>query len=281
MKEEKKNNVIPWWVKSIISLTLTGVFSYKIIQTPVTLQFDFPSFLSLLLALFSVGLAAMFYFKTTDTSNTFYDNTYKFTRDIAELLVRIESGFGERLRHLDEAYKGMQDRFDKLPSKLQISEAKEKVEKEEKELEKIIREKEELIEELVSKAQLRDEEKQQFLNALKEKEEALNDARQELNFLRRRLRIAEQKRIIEEEEDIIPVHSPLRSYIMEHILPQMDPEYVATRPAHIIKRRFSQIKDELHDQAIRDMERYGLINSNGDLTVKGTKLFKSYALRML
>ncbi len=211
----------------------------------------------------------MFYFKPTDTSNTFYDNTYKFTRDIAELLVRIESGFGERLRHLDEAYEGMQDRFDKLPSKLQISEAKEKVEREEKELEKITREKEKLIEELVSKAQLRDEGKQQFLNAPKEKEEALNDAQQQLNFLRRRLRIAEQKRIID-EEDIIPVHSPLRTYIMKHILPQMDPEYIANRPAAFIKRRFNQIKGELHDQAIRDMERYSLIDSNGDLTTKGS-----------
>jgi hypothetical protein len=107
--KDNSGNNIPWWIKSIVLIGVTGVFCYKVIETPVNLQFDFPSFLSLLLALFSVGLAAMFYFKATDSSNAFYDNTYKFTRDIADLLVRIESGFGEKLRHLDEAYKGMQD----------------------------------------------------------------------------------------------------------------------------------------------------------------------------
>ena len=111
-RKKTSSNNLPWWVKSIALLAVTGVFCYKVIQTPINMQFDFPSFLALLLALFSVGLAAMFYFKATDSSNAFYDNTYKYTRDIAELLVRIESGFGEKLRHLDEAYTGMQDRFD-------------------------------------------------------------------------------------------------------------------------------------------------------------------------
>jgi hypothetical protein len=94
----------------------------QIIITPFNLQFDFPTFLSLLLAIFSVGLAAMFYFKATDTSNAFYDNTYKFSQEIAGLLVKIESGFGEKLTHLDDAYKGMRDRFDQLPNRMEIKE---------------------------------------------------------------------------------------------------------------------------------------------------------------
>src|SRR5688500_16234653 len=98
-------------VKAIVIVIFTGVLAYKIIVTPISLAMDFYALLSLLLALFSVGLSALFYFKATDTSNAFYDNTYKFSKDIAELLVRIESGFGERLRHLDEGYTRMQDRF--------------------------------------------------------------------------------------------------------------------------------------------------------------------------
>jgi hypothetical protein len=86
------------WVKAISTLTLVGVVAYKIyIIPPTSLSIDFPTLLSLLLALFSVALSALFYFKATDTSNAFYDNTYKFTKDIAELLVKMESGFGERL----------------------------------------------------------------------------------------------------------------------------------------------------------------------------------------
>jgi amino acid transporter len=59
------------WVKAISTLIVVGVFSYKVYITPIVLTVDFPTLLSLLLALFSVALAALFYFKATDTSNTF------------------------------------------------------------------------------------------------------------------------------------------------------------------------------------------------------------------
>jgi len=273
------DNSIPWWVKSIVIIALTGVFCYKVIQTPLNLQFDFTSFLSLLLALFSVGLAAMFYFKATDSSNTFYDNTYKFTRDIANLLVRIESGFGEKLRHLDEAYKGMQDRFNQLPNRLEISDAKKEVKKEEKELEKIIKEKEKLIEDLVSKAQLRHEEKKQFLDALREKEEALNDARQELSFFKHRLSIAERARVRDENE--IAIDPKLRSFIRGPLIHMMEPEYVTQRPSPLVQRRFSRIKDDLPKEIISLMEQYDLVNSDGDLTKKGAYLLRQYARSVL
>ena len=39
--------------------------------------------------------------KATDTSNNFYDNSYKFTKEISEILGRIEAGFGEKLKHID------------------------------------------------------------------------------------------------------------------------------------------------------------------------------------
>ena len=245
----------------------------------MNLQFDFSSFLSLLLALFSVGLAAMFYFKATDTSNTFYDNTYKFTRDIAELLVKIESGFGEKLRHLDEAYKGMQDRFDQLPSRLQIKDAKMEVKKEEKELEKIIKEKEDLIQELVSKAQLRDEEKRKFLDALKEKEEALNEARNELSFLKRRLVMAERENKSSYDENIIDPE--LRYFIRGPILHMLEPEYIARKPTSFIQKRFSKIKEDLPKNIVHSMRKYDLIDSQGDLTTKGANLFRDYARKYI
>ena len=145
-------NAIPWWVKSILALMVTGMICYKILETPISLQFDFPAFLSLLLALFSVGLAALFYFKATDTSNAFYDNTYKFSQDVAGLLAKIESGFGERLRHLDETYKGMRESFDRLPSRLNLKNAKKDLEEEEEEARKLREEREKMIDDLVARA---------------------------------------------------------------------------------------------------------------------------------
>ena len=87
----------PWGVvKAFALIALISCVCYKLLVTAFQLVADFPALMSLLLALFSVALAALFYFKATETSNTFYDNTYKFTKDIAGLLVRMESGFGER-----------------------------------------------------------------------------------------------------------------------------------------------------------------------------------------
>jgi len=153
--------------------------------TPFNLQFDFSTFLSLTLALFSVALAAMFYFKATDTSNVFYDNTYKFTQEIASLLVKIESGFGEKLSHLDEAYRGMNERFDKFPRNIQqIEAAKEELEQKEKQLAEIKQDKDNVIDEIATKAHLGEEERNSFKKALEEKDKLLNEARRELEALR-------------------------------------------------------------------------------------------------
>ena len=274
-KPKESCSQIPWWVQSIILLVITGVISYKLLHTQVNLQFDFSSFLSLLLALFSVSLSAMFYFKATDTSNTFYDNTYKFTRDIAELLVRIESGFGERLRHLDEAYKGMQDRFDALPSKLNSSETKEDIEKEEKELKKILDEKNKLINDLVTKAKLRDEEKQQFLDALKEKEDALNNARQELELLKRRLRSATRRMEIFDDKRA-PVGRSIPSNIINYVVRLLGPELIIKGPRSAIKRKFSQIKNKLDKMALIEMRYLNLVDSDLDLTEEGVEFLRNY-----
>lgn len=128
--ESNQNKNGLWdWVKAISTLVTVGIIAYKIYLTPIELTVDFPTFLSLLLALFSVGLAALFYFKATETSNTFYDNTYNFTKDIAQLLVKMESGFGERLRNLDEGYTPMRDslqHYNEKPSE-KVEETKKKI----------------------------------------------------------------------------------------------------------------------------------------------------------
>lgn len=102
-----QSNQIPWWVKSICIIVAVGAVSYKFIIGEFDL--DFNAFLSLVLALFSIFLSAEFYFKATDTSNKFYDNIYKFTKDIAQLLVKIESSFGQQLKSIDERQLKMND----------------------------------------------------------------------------------------------------------------------------------------------------------------------------
>lgn len=149
------------WVKAICAVILTAVVAHKIYTTPRTITVDFPTLLSLLLALFSVGLSALFYFKATDTSNAFYDNTYKFTKDIAELLVKIESGFGERLRHLDEGYSSMRNYFQGAATRppADVEQTKEKLETEQQEIEKVRAERDRIIQQLIERSHLQQAEK--------------------------------------------------------------------------------------------------------------------------
>ena len=97
---QKNTKQAPWhweWVKSISILAIVAMGCYKLFETNLNITVDFPTLLSLLLGFFSVWLASLFYFKATDSSNAFYDNTHKFTAATSQLLAKIEAGFGERL----------------------------------------------------------------------------------------------------------------------------------------------------------------------------------------
>ena len=280
MEQKGPNNdqKIPWWVKSILLVGIAVVVCYKIVVTSTNLQFDFPTFLSLLLAVFSVGLAAMFYFKATDSSNAFYDNTYKFTRDIADLLVRIESGFGEKLRHLDEAYSAMQDRFDKLPSRIQIQDVKKEVKQEEEELDKIVQEKEQMIQELFSKAKLRDEEKQKFLEELKEKDKALEQSSQELRVLRHQLMRAEQSRSPLSGSSILR-NRELQDYLRENLIDRFGRADLRTLSPREIIDLFDRRKQELPRQLLSLMRDSDMLDSDGDLTRFGIESIREIGNR--
>lgn len=158
-------------VKAISILVIVGVFSFKVYQTPIALTVDFPTLLSLLLGFFSVGLAALFYFKATDTSNAFYDNTNKFTKDIAQLLAKIEAGFGERLKNIEDSNTSVRDQFLQFALKKQVLESE--IEEEESEVERVKAEKDKIIDDLIQKADMTDEERSTFKKELQEREEAL------------------------------------------------------------------------------------------------------------
>ncbi len=91
----------------LVTTILALVIAWKIYRSEVDLT-------GTILALFSVGLSVAFYFKANETSNQFYDNTYKFTNNMSELLGRIDSGFGERLRHLDEGNNHIREKLNEF-----------------------------------------------------------------------------------------------------------------------------------------------------------------------
>lgn len=279
MSEEssQKKNGLWEWVKAISTLSLVSVVSYKILVTETNLTVDFPTLLSLLLALFSVALAALFYFKATETSNTFYDNTYNFTKDIAQLLVKMESGFGERLRNLDEGYTSMRNslqHYNYSPS-IDVENTKKKIENEKMEMEKVVLERSQIIEQLIERSNLQEEEKSQILTKLKTKEKELFDAQNELSKMNKKLFIErmEKKRLKNSEIDL---DSGLAEYTKFSVLPKIGLERILGASNITINRKFNSIVDELPREYIKDLEHEGYYLNN-TLTDRGCHLLKYLA----
>lgn len=271
--QDKKSDSKLWdWVKAISTLVVVGVISYKVYLTPIKLTVDFPTLLSLLLALFSVGLAALFYFKATETSNTFYDNTYNFTKDIAQLLIKIESGFGEKLRNLDEGYAAMRSQLQSTPYQNGETEnTKEKIKGEKQEIEKVIEERNKIVSNLLEKSQLEQEEKEKVLAELAEKERELESSQRELNKMNNRLLLDQLKSRQNHEE----MESGLERYTFERIIQEIGLEKIIHLSALSIKKKVDGMLNNLPHQYIDDLERNGYFD-NG-LTGNGVEFIRDLA----
>ncbi|RBP73340.1 hypothetical protein [Marinobacter nauticus] len=251
------------WVKAICTLVVVGVVCYKIYLTPIALTVDFPTLLSLLLALFSVGLAALFYFKATETSNTFYDNTYNFTKDIAQLLAKIESGFGEKLRNLDEGYSSVRDYIqNNSSSSKEIDDTKQKIEGEKQEIEKVLEERNKIVRQLLEQSQLQEEEKEAVANQLAEKEKELEASQRELTRMNKKLFVERIRR--REEREIDP---RMEEFTKDFIVRELDPDLIVKLPPSRIRRKVDEVLNQAPRQYIEDLEKHGFfengINSDG------------------
>lgn len=241
-------------VRDLLVIGLLIVIVWKLLSAEVKIDlasFSFNDFLALTLALFSVALSVAFYFKANEASNQFYDNTYKFTKDMSEILGRIEAGFGERLRHLDEGYSGVRERLDKMPNYVAVAS---EVKREEEVIQRKEQEQRALIEELANKAKLAEHEKTELFSNLEEKHQELEQARAELRIMRKNQSMhSEPNYVIEYIVDILHKKHPKVSE--DELTPRAE-----------IARLFNMNRHLFANQAIRDMEKYGLIDNAGELT---------------
>ncbi|EMN7139169.1 hypothetical protein WOB94_23020 [Vibrio parahaemolyticus] len=266
------------WVKAICTVIITLVFGIKVYQTPIALTVDFPTLLSLLLGFFSVALAALFYFKATETSNQFYDNTYKFTKQIAELLVKMESGFGEKLNKLDEGYASMRD-YIQSPnnnySSTSIETTKTQIEEEQKEIQKVIEERNQIVRDLLSKSQLQEEEKLKISTSLEDKEKELNQAHEDIAKMKKRL-FAERMKVRNlREHKLGELNTGAIEFTEQHVLRELGGEDILNLTNGGIFRRFNAVSDDLPRAYIRDLESVG--HFDGGLTSSGIKLIRDLA----
>jgi len=243
---------------------------------PFDVIFDFPTLLSILLAVFSVGLAAMFYFKATETSNAFYDNTYKFSKDISDLLSRMESGFGERLRHLDDSYSGMRNRLEKYPvSESKTEDAQNELKASEDQLKETLHERDKLIKSLIARSRMENDEKSDFLQHLKKQERDLEHARQDIRLLKKQIRIASSNPGAPVEVEGLT--DRMHSYLCQIVLPILGEEFILDGSFPLLRRQFRRFKHEFAAGFINDMTIAHFCNPDGDLTAKGGQLLRSLA----
>lgn len=269
------------FVKGVCTILFVFGLSLKIYNMTIAVNVDFPTLLSLVLALFSVALSALFYFKATETSNTFYDNTYKFTRDTAQLLAKMESGFGERLRNLDEGYSSMrgyiQNGFSTKPGdEPDITAAKLRAEKEE--MQKVVDERNKIVKDLIERSQLEAEEKQKIFDMLKEKESELADLQKEVTKLHNR-RTIDRVRMRAESGDAVHTRllADLQGYTKHKVLGVMGgAERVAKRTILSVKRMFDNSRDDFANRFLQDMKVAGYWDEDG-LTKEGAIFIRDQA----
>ncbi|MEN5198196.1 hypothetical protein ABE525_03140 [Pseudomonas wadenswilerensis] len=144
--------------------------------------FNFTDLLSLLLALAAVALSAAFYFKADESARSFYNNTYHFTKEVSEILGRIEAGFGKQLEHINQSYVGLNDKIDRMPfdpAFIREQEAAKVSEIQEQEAER-----DNIIQDLMRRAQMDGAEKAELQEKLDSLSNELEYSKSQLTYFR-------------------------------------------------------------------------------------------------
>lgn len=279
-KENNSSSLFDWF-KLISGILILILILYKLAISEWNFdftKFDFNALLALLLSLFAIALSVAFYFKATDTSNLFYDNTYKFTKEISEILGRIEAGFGERLRHLDEGYSGLVNKFDNGFYEQNIKETKEEIEKEKQKLKQEIEERNQILNSLIEKAQLEQHQKEEIRKQLKEKEIEISKQNRELNFLRSRLH---------QDSENEKIHSEVLPEFLERKLVDLvraqnfTPENLLKLPTSILVRKLKFNIEDLSKLELINLLNLRIINEDGSFTVHGVRTLRQIAQKFI
>lgn len=245
----------------IIGTLIVITILYKILTNTIILdisKFNYSDLLSLCISLFAIGISIEFYFKASDTSNKFYDNTYKFTKDISETIGRMEERFGERLKHMDEGYTRILDRGFNPTTDLKNRE--QEIEKEKTELVEKINENEAIISQLIESNELSKEDKKQYLDEL-------NKSAQEMFMLKNKIRELENQYNF--ESNIIDKNTVeiLYNEIIRY-LPDSEIENFINSKAD-----FDEVLKYLPKESLRTLRRAGLIHNSGEPTWQAFEAF--------
>jgi hypothetical protein len=266
-------------IRDVLIVAIAILLAWKLLNANITLDlsgFSFNDLLALLLALFSVWLSVSFYLKASDTSNEFYNNTYRFTKEISELLGRIEEGFGEQLRHLDEGYAGIRDRVERwqdyvsAPTSSEIQHEKEEVRQKEENYKR-------LVDQLAARAQFTESERESI-------KEQLNAANQGL--ANAKLALAESARSGKTQEEAYSraraVSSGNRALLyIAHKMHDSDPFLgVQDMSLEDVAILFATASPMIAEKALAELRGIGWMNEDGVLADHALRMLRGYLSRL-
>ncbi len=256
----------------LLAFATVGVILYKVATSNLSFEassLDTTDVLSVILAIFAVALSVMFYFKGSEESSKFYNNSYQFTKEISELLGRIEAGFGEKLRHIDDGYSTIGKRLDDVLALR--AQATERLKEEEEEVESASIDRDEIISALLEKANVSEEERQRIRAELEEKEKELSYARKQAMRYRTQVRELERATITR-----IDVDPELDTYlrITGEIIGF---DHMVKAPISWLNRRMKDQLPHLPSDYVEVMARNSLLDSEGNLTEEGRIVIKRWA----
>ena len=265
-------------------IILFSVIAWRIAWSNFSLdltKFDFSDLLALILALFAMSMSVAFYFKSTDSSNMFYDNIYNFTQKTSEILGRIEERFGERLKHLDEGYGRIESRFDEVsknPDEIEkkVKETEGKEEKEKEKLEETNKEMQKMMEQLAKRAKLQEQEKQEFYKKMAELASEKDHAQVRIREIEEdRDRMQHQLHILERDmsQDMHEIRHPAFDKLIRH--PQIRDLIQQGAPSRIIQRHSREVISNLPKELIHTLQEEGVINKERELTTAGGVMLKT------
>lgn len=280
-----------WWevIVGICIVIITVAAAIKLFSGDIRFSVDAPTLLSILLALFSVALSALFYFKATESSSMFYDNTYKYTTDISQLLVKMESSFGEKLKVLETGYADIKVYLRtpvKTSSELDEATALIKIEKEA--LEKAVEEKDKIIKDVLDSSSIEQTEKDRVLSELKEKNLQIRQLTEEmarLNDLKDN-ELAKRKRspgaLFDADLDLdFDVPSRVLQHTKVIVIKRLGgPANVLKLSTEEVAKGFSHHADNLNNSYLTDLDALGFLDEDG-LTLSGAKFIKYVARTMV
>lgn len=254
-EKDESRNEFDWskLTRNVCIILLAGTVCHKIIHFEIDKSIDLSTILSLALALFSIYISFLFYFKTTETSNRFYDNTYKFTKDISEMLVKIESGFGEKLDIIKERYVNGTHISNNIKNEIQ------------EDITEKAKEQDKFIEDVLKRLNESEEEKRKLFEQYKEIESEKEDLRKSLERLRRQ-RNAElhNDRMLERYR----LQRAVTDFAKNNIIPDISNEEYDSFDKKA--NRFVEIIKKGSFRYMRDLELVGFINEDR-LTPRGLR----------